>query len=128
MIVLSLIHTLYSSLQHELSLLSLLEPPLVIAWQRISAMSSASVLMLLPAGYSPHPCSCKMHSLTNFAVHYNTDYSPKTSLVLPDSSSQCQLFLCSWAELTNCHLSTNCRLTHSNSTPAHSDNSTVTLH
>jgi hypothetical protein len=57
------------------------------------------------------PCSCELHSLTNSAVHYDTDYSSQSSLALPGSGSQHWPFLCSQAELTNCHLSTVASLT-----------------
>jgi hypothetical protein len=40
------------------------------------------------------PCSCKLHSLTNIAVHYSTDYSSESSLALLGSSFQRWPFLC----------------------------------
>jgi hypothetical protein len=64
-IALSLIDTLNKSLQLSIILLSLLQPPLVVAWQQIPTMFSASVLMSLPAGCSPRVrAACELHSLT----------------------------------------------------------------
>jgi hypothetical protein len=62
---LSLIHTLNKSPQLALNLPSLLWPPKVVAWQQIQTVSSASLIMSSPTGYSRRILAVgELHSLT----------------------------------------------------------------
>jgi hypothetical protein len=66
-IALSLIQTLWSSLQYVLSLTNLSSP--IVAWWQTPIMSSASVLTFLPAGNCPTTNSFKVKVILRLAVY-----------------------------------------------------------